>query len=112
MQPVPSGKKGVASLVLGIVALLSLCLLFAGNALYMCIGILPGIIGICLGVSARKDAKRTGTSSEAAMAGLVCSIVAVSIATLMLLIIVVLAVILVATDSTDILDDLSIRRNF
>lgn len=104
-QPVPSNGKATASLVLGILSLLFLCLLFAGNALYMCAAFLPGIIGLILGVLARKEAKRLGRTSSAATAGIVCSIIGIAIALLMLLFIIIVAIILVATDSMDVLDN-------
>ena len=56
--------KAVASLVLGIFGLLfSPC---------CCLGFIPGIIGICLGASARSDGNREGLST----AGIVLSIIA------------------------------------
>ncbi len=105
-QSAPANGKAVASLILGIVSILCLCLLFAGNALYMSAAIVPGIIGLVLGIFARKDAKRVGAASPAATAGITCSIIGMGIALLMIIFIIVVAIGLVATDSTDILDNL------
>ena len=62
-----SNGKAVASLVLGIVSLV--CIFFGYGAL---LGIVLGVVGIILGVMARKEAP-----SGMATAGLVLSIIAI-----------------------------------
>lgn len=58
---------GVASLVLGII---SIVISFGGVGLQW-VGILPGLIGVILGVQGRKDPDNRGLATG----GLVCSIV-------------------------------------
>jgi hypothetical protein len=65
--PAPNNGKAVASLVLGIVSIV-FCWI------YGIVGIIPGIIGLVLGISAKKE-----TPSGMATAGLVLSIIGVAI---------------------------------
>lgn len=67
-----SNGKAIASLVLGIVSLV--CIFFGYGAL---LGIVLGIIGIVLGVSAKKE-----QPSGMATAGLVLSIISVALCAL------------------------------
>lgn len=67
-----SNGKAIASLVLGIVSLV--CVFFGYGAI---LGIILGIIGIVLGISAKKE-----QPSGMATAGLVLSIIAVALCVL------------------------------
>lgn len=104
-QQPPAGGKAITSLVMGILSILCLCLIFAGNALYMGLSIVPGIVGIVLGTLARGEAKRLGTKNPTATAGLACSVIGLVLGALMILLIVVVAIILLATDSMYLLDE-------
>lgn len=65
----PSNGKAIASLVLGILA--AVCVFFGYGAL---LGIVLGIIGLVLGISAKKEAP-----SGMATAGIVLSIISIAI---------------------------------
>lgn len=70
-NPRPQGKNtlSIATLVLGIVGIIF-------DFIFLWIGLIAGIVGIVLGVKARKEEDAQGL----AMAGFVCSIIAVAIA--------------------------------
>lgn len=70
-QPVPGKGYGIASLVLGICSI----------PLYVSpfIGLIVGIIGLCLGISSSKSAKSVGRSNGMATAGIACSAVGLAI---------------------------------
>ena len=65
----PSNGKAIASLVLGILALV--CIFFGYGAL---LGIVLGIIGLVLGISAKKEGP-----SGMATAGIVLSIISIAV---------------------------------
>ena len=65
----PANGKAIASLVLGILA--AVCVFFGYGAL---LGIVLGVIGLVLGISAKKEAP-----SEMATAGIVLSIISIAI---------------------------------
>jgi hypothetical protein len=62
VQPIPGHGKGVASLVLGILAI-------------VCGGVIFGIIGIVLGKQAKSEAQAAGMINSVANAGFVVSII-------------------------------------
>ena len=70
VQSTPTNGKAVASLVLGILA--ACCVFFGYGAL---LGIVFGIVGLVLGITAKKETPSSGM----AMAGIVLSIVAIAI---------------------------------
>ncbi len=82
--PVPGKGLGIASMVLGI-----LSILFWGSIL---LPIPCAIVGIILGTISLKKAKQVGTTNGMAVAGIVCSIVTVSIILVILCICVIAAV--------------------
>lgn len=99
-----SNGKSIAALVLGILSILLLCTIALGNALYCCISIPFGILGIIFACIARKEIKRanpTGNTSTAT-AGLICSMIGLTLSVLMFLIIICMAIGLVALDLYDI----------
>ncbi len=72
-QPAVPGKGlGIASMVVGILAILFLCF----NAT---VGLVCAIIGVALGGVALNKAKQAGVKNGMAVAGLVCSIVALAL---------------------------------
>ena len=73
MEPVPGKGKAVASLVLGIISVV-----FAWFGYFAIISIILSIIGIALGVSAKKDMEAAGvyTARGMATAGFVLSLIA------------------------------------
>ena len=73
-------KYGIASLVLGILAI---ALMFASwNPAVACLDLVFGILAIVFGTIGLKQAKLNGTPTGIATAGLVCGIVSVTIAAL------------------------------
>ena len=68
--------KAVASLVLGILAVLSLFTGLAG----VIVGLVLGIVGIVLAVSAKKEMAHDDKGQGLATAGLVCAIIGTAIA--------------------------------
>jgi uncharacterized membrane protein YvbJ len=68
---VPGKGNGTVSLILGICSIL-LCS-------YYFVGLVLGIIGLCLGISSLKKTKAVGMSNGMAIAGIVCSSVGLAI---------------------------------
>ena len=68
---VPGNGNGIVSLILGNCSIL-LCS-------YYFIGLVLGIIGLCLGISSLKKAKAAGMSNGLSIAGIVCSSVGLAI---------------------------------
>lgn len=71
MNNYPGWGKGVASLVLGILALI-----FAWFGWGAIASIVMAIVGIVLGVNSRKEGSAAGAPTGMATAGLACSVVA------------------------------------
>jgi len=75
----PGKNKGIASLILGIVALV-----FTWFSIYaQSIAIILSIVGIVLAISAKKESQAAGAPSGMATGGLVCSIIALSLSSIM-----------------------------
>ena len=74
--PPPTNGKAVASMVLGIISLV-----FAWFGYFAILAIAMSIVGIILGIGARKDVVQ-GQSTGMATAGVVCSIIALALSTI------------------------------
>lgn len=75
-EPKKNNGKAIASLVLGIIAIVTI---FTGYGAI--IGLIMGVVGIVLGVNAKKEIDATGEEGKGmATAGLVCSIIGTVIA--------------------------------
>ncbi len=86
--PIQNDKKGlaVASLVLGIVAILSLCLTYAAGAPFMSvIGTLCSIAGLVLGIMGVKSSGKGMAIAGIIICGLILAVGLFMIVTLMLL---------------------------
>lgn len=68
-EPSEEGKSGVASLILGALALFMLSLTFGGSILAFVLGFLLSLIGLIVGVAAMKQ----GGSNEEAIVGIILS---------------------------------------
>ena len=78
-KPVVPGKGlGIAGMVLGIVSLVLWC--------YVYIGIPCAIVGVILSIIGMKKAKDVGMKNGMAVAGLVCSIIALAILVIIMII--------------------------
>lgn len=76
---VPGNGMGVASLVLGIISLISFCVWY--------ISIPCGIIALALGGVAKSKASQVGLNNSLATAGVVCSCIAIGLAAVFILLV-------------------------
>ena len=74
IQPKQGNGLAIAGMVLGIVGLVGLCIWY--------IGLPCAIVGLILSILARKKSKVTGTGGGMAMAGIICSVIALGLAVL------------------------------
>lgn len=102
--PVKADKstgKSVASLILGILSILLWCTIVTDSFDDLCWAAIPlGIIGLVLGCIARKEIKNANHDKSTAMAtaGIVCSIIGLSITALLVMLILLMAIGYAATD--------------
>jgi len=75
-QPVPGKGLGIASMVLGIISLVLFCVWYLA---FPC-----AIVGVILGCIAKSHAKQAGMKNGMAVAGIICSAIAIGLSVLFL----------------------------